>query len=53
MCVVEYLLFTLWFCDVLILWKMVLGSLVRRKITGTVWVAGVYQIILPYNSKYL
>ena len=41
--------FTLWLQAFSILRKMVLGSLVRRKVTQTIWVAGVHQVKFSYT----
>jgi len=51
MCKVEDLFFILWLWAVSVLRKMVLGSLVGRKITWTVWVARVYQVIFFYKTQ--
>jgi hypothetical protein len=51
--IIEYLLFTSWFCGVLKVLNMVLRSLVRSKVTGTVWVPGVDQVELHYSTKCL
>ena len=52
MCIVEDLFFTLWLWAVAILPKMVLGSLVGRKITQTVWVARVHQVKFSYTMQH-
>ena len=49
MCVVEYLFFALWLRTISILRKMVLGSLVGRKVTRSIGVAGVHQVKFPYT----
>ena len=48
MYVVEDLFFTLWLRTISILRKMVLGSLVGRKVTRSIGVARVYQVKFSY-----
>jgi polyferredoxin len=49
--IIEDLIFTLWFWGISVLLQMILGSLVRCKITCPVRVPGVHKVIFAYTIK--